>query len=110
MATPKVYHNYINGEWVEAQSGQTLENRNPADTNDLIGIFPSSGAADVEQAVAAAREAYKKWRLVPAPKRAEILYRTVQMLATRVGGCFPAKAPPSSPPPAWPAKAHTGAN
>ena len=83
VATPKVYHNYINGEWVEAQSGQTLENRNPADTNDLIGIFPSSGAADVEQAVAAAREAYKKWRLVPAPKRAEILYRAVQMLAER---------------------------
>ena len=83
MATPKVYHNFINGEWVPAESGRTMENLNPADTGDVVGLFPASDRADVDQAVAAARQAYEPWRLVPAPKRAEILYRAAQMLFER---------------------------
>ena len=57
------------GEWVPAASGTTFENRNPADRDDLIGTFADSGPEDVEQAVAAAREAFPRWRAVPAPKR-----------------------------------------
>ncbi|RJP76925.1 MAG: aldehyde dehydrogenase family protein [Candidatus Zixiibacteriota bacterium] len=67
------YKNFIAGEWVDAASGERVENRNPADRDDLIGTFPKSGEAEVNAAVAAAREAYKKWRLVPAPIRGEIL-------------------------------------
>ena len=66
--------NFIGGEWLPAASGRTLEDRNPADTDDLVGVFPESGREDVEAAVAAARKAYPGWRDTPAPRRAEILY------------------------------------
>lgn len=86
MATvpaPRVYKNFINGEWVDARSGKAYENRNPANTEELVGMFVESGAEDVNAAVDAATEAYKSWRLMPAPKRAEILYRTAELLLQR---------------------------
>ncbi len=76
-----VHKNYINGEWVASRSGQTFENRNPANTDDLVGVFQKSNVDDVRMAIDAAAEAYKKWRLVPAPKRGEILYRVASRLA-----------------------------
>jgi alpha-ketoglutaric semialdehyde dehydrogenase len=79
----KVYKNFIDGEWVEASTGQTFENRNPADTRDVVGIFQRSGKADVDAAIAAAKRAFAKWRLVPAPRRAEIIYRAGEMLMER---------------------------
>ncbi|MBS1853366.1 MAG: aldehyde dehydrogenase family protein [Acidobacteria bacterium] len=79
----KVYKNFIDGEWVESVSGQTFENLNPADTRDLVGIFQRSVKADVDAAIAAAKRAYAKWRLVPAPRRAEIIYRAAEMLIER---------------------------
>ena len=80
MSSGPVYKNYINGKWVESKSGKTFENRNPADTTDLIGTFQKSNADDVKAAIDAAAEAFKKWRLVPAPKRGEILYRVAARL------------------------------
>ena len=68
------FHNYIGGKWVPARGGKTFFNHNPA-TGEVLGEFPSSEAADVDDAVAAAAQAYRSWRLVPAPKRAEIVYR-----------------------------------
>src|ERR1035441_7770440 len=53
----KVFKNFIDGEWVEASTGETFENRNPADTRDLVGIFQKSAKADVDSAVAAAKPA-----------------------------------------------------
>lgn len=79
----KVYKNFIDGEWVEARSGKAVENRNPANTEELVGMFPASTEEDVNLAVEAAREAYKGWRLVPAPKRAEILFRAAELLVAR---------------------------
>ncbi|HTR45995.1 MAG TPA: aldehyde dehydrogenase family protein [Verrucomicrobiae bacterium] len=86
MATafaPKVFKNYINGEWVEARGGKAIENRNPANRDELVGMFPGSSAEDVQDAVEAARTAYRKWRLVPAPKRAEILFHAAEILVKR---------------------------
>jgi aldehyde dehydrogenase (NAD+) len=77
------FKNFIGGEWVAASSGKTIENRNPANTDELIGVFPASTEADVSRAVEAARQAYKTWRLVPAPKRAEILFRAAELLVKR---------------------------
>lgn len=78
MSAPEVHKNFINGEWVESKTGQTTENRNPADTNEVVGVFQKSSSDDVCTAIDAASEAFKKWRLVPAPKRAEILYRIAE--------------------------------
>ncbi|HKF52793.1 MAG TPA: aldehyde dehydrogenase family protein [Candidatus Acidoferrales bacterium] len=86
MATavaPTAYKNYIAGEWVSPASGQGIENRNPANTDDLVGIFPASGQEDVNRAVEAAKNAFDQWRLTPAPKRAEILYRAAEILIQR---------------------------
>src|SRR5713226_361030 len=86
MATavaPRMFKNFINGEWVESRSGKAYENRNPANTDELIGMFVSSTGEDVDAAVDAAKDAYKTWRLVPAPKRAEILFRAAELLLQR---------------------------
>src|SRR2546423_14632669 len=87
MAQSKIYKNYIGGEWVESRSGKTFENQNPADTGDVIGIFQASNADDVNDAVEAAQAAWEKWRLVPAPKRAEVLYRCGEILTERKEDC-----------------------
>src|SRR5213082_3060158 len=79
----RVFKNYIDGEWVESSTGETFENRNPADTRDLVGIFQKSAKEDVNAAVEAAKRAFLKWRLVPAPRRAEIVYRAAEMLIER---------------------------
>jgi aldehyde dehydrogenase (NAD+) len=81
--TATTFNNYIDGAWVPASSGNVFENRNPADARDVIGLFQRSDRRDVEQAIAAARRAYDRWRLVPAPKRAEILFRAAQLIAER---------------------------
>lgn len=83
MTQPRHYRNLIGGEWVASSSGQAFENRNPADSRELIGSFQASTAPDVAAAVAAARQAYTHWRLVPAPKRGEILFRAAQLLVER---------------------------
>jgi alpha-ketoglutaric semialdehyde dehydrogenase len=79
----KVYQNFIDGEWVESSTGETFENRNPADTRDLVGVFQKSGKADVDAAVDAAKRAFAKWRLIPAPRRAEIVFRAAEILIER---------------------------
>ncbi|HYC88498.1 MAG TPA: aldehyde dehydrogenase family protein [Thermoanaerobaculia bacterium] len=74
------YSNYIDGQWVKSKTGKAFENRNPANEDDLIGLFQDSDANDVDAAVDAAAKAYESWRLVPAPKRAELLYRVGDIL------------------------------
>jgi alpha-ketoglutaric semialdehyde dehydrogenase len=77
--TAQQFRNFIGGEWVDAASGETFETVSPA-TGEVLGSFPKSGAEDVERAVTAAREAYEDWRLVPAPKRGELLFRFARLL------------------------------
>jgi alpha-ketoglutaric semialdehyde dehydrogenase len=79
----KVFKNFIDGEWVESTTGETFENRNPADTRDVVGVFQHSGKADVDAAVDAAKRAFAKWRLVPAPRRAEMIFRAAELLIGR---------------------------
>jgi aldehyde dehydrogenase (NAD+) len=81
--TYPTYQNLIGGQWLPAASGKTTLNLNPADHSDVVGAFPSSRAEDVALAVAAAKKAFATWRLVPAPKRAEILVRAGLLLQER---------------------------
>jgi acyl-CoA reductase-like NAD-dependent aldehyde dehydrogenase len=83
MATPPIHNNYIDGRWIPSATGKTFENRNPANTDDLIGLFQDSSGADVHAAIAAATRAYETWRLVPAPVRAEMLFKAAQLIVER---------------------------
>src|SRR3954468_4740795 len=82
-ATTTTYHNFIDGAWVPSVSGDLFEDRNPANADEVVGVFQKSTAADVADAIDAARGAYERWRLVPAPKRAELLFRAAQIIADR---------------------------
>src|SRR5499427_570743 len=73
------FKNFIGGEWVDAASGETFESTSPA-TGETIGVFPRSGVEDVDRAVAVAKDAFAEWRLVPAPKRGEILFGLARLL------------------------------
>lgn len=81
--TAKVYKNLVGGKWVESRSSRTFENQNPANTKDVVGIFPRSNEDDVNDAVEAAKKAFERWRLTPAPRRGEIIYRCAQILQER---------------------------
>ena len=81
--TMKKYQNFINGKWVDAKSGQTFEDRNPANWDEIVGTFPKSGKEDVEDAVKAARTAFEKWRLMPAPHRGNILKKVGDLMVAR---------------------------
>src|SRR5207244_816784 len=73
------FKNFIGGEWVDAASGETFDTTSPA-TGEHLGTFPRSSADDVDRAVAAAMEAFRDWRLVPAPERGNILFRFAHLL------------------------------
>jgi len=77
------YHNFIDGAWVPSGSGQMFEDRNPANRDEVIGEFQKSTRQDADAAIEAARRAFQHWRLVPAPRRAEILFRAAQLIAER---------------------------
>ncbi|WP_017653978.1 aldehyde dehydrogenase family protein [Fortiea contorta] len=80
MTTPLTCRNYIDGQWLSAVGGSTLESSNPACFTEIVATFPRSTADDVNLAVAAARQAYRSWRKVPAPARAEYVFRVGELL------------------------------
>lgn len=72
--------NYVDGKWVDSRSGETFRSINPAKKSDVVGVVSRSGREDVDQAVRAARGAYEGWRLTPAPRRGEVLFRAAEIL------------------------------
>jgi aldehyde dehydrogenase (NAD+) len=83
MAEPKSYLNLIDGRWVAAKSGKSFPDVNPADTSEVVGVFPESGPEEVDQAVQAAERAFSEWRLVPPPRRAEIILKAGLLMKER---------------------------
>ncbi len=75
--------NLIDGEWIDAESGETFETHDPADPDAVVGTYPESGAEDAERAVEAAAAASDEWGSTPGPKRGRILSRASQLLADR---------------------------
>ena len=65
--------NFVNGQWKASNSGRTLERRNPADLQELIGYATLSTREEAREAVAAAERAFPAWRQHPAPARGRIL-------------------------------------
>src|SRR5918912_1344974 len=77
------HFNYIDGKWKASNSGRAFEDLNPANKTDVIGLFPRSTAGDVDEAVKAARSHFPKWRKVPAPRRAEMMFRAAELMVKR---------------------------
>lgn len=78
----KQYVNFIDGEWIASESGQFKQNTNPVN-GEVLGEVAQSTKEDVNQAVAAAKRAQKEWRNVPAPERADVLYKVAFLLKER---------------------------
>jgi aldehyde dehydrogenase (NAD+) len=78
MSTPQLFPNFINGEWVAGSA--TFEDRNPANIDEIVGLFSKGSAADVEAAAQAAAGALPGWAGMPAPARGNILYKAAEIL------------------------------
>ena len=81
MTAPLVCNNFINGAWVQATEGAILESRNPSDRREVVATFPRSSKIDVDSAVSSARQAYRSWRLIPTPARAEYIFQVGELLS-----------------------------
>ena len=75
--TASVFRNYINGEWV---AGETFENRNPANTDEVVGLFAKGTARDMADAAGAAQAAFPAWSSLPAPARGAYLFKVAEIL------------------------------
>lgn len=74
---PETFRNYINGQWVD---GATFENRNPANTDEVVGLFVKGTATDVDHAADAAQAAFAKWSAMPGPARGAFLFKVADIL------------------------------
>jgi aldehyde dehydrogenase (NAD+) len=81
IASTQTFSNYINGEW--KSSGSTFENRNPANTDEVVGLFVKASAGDVAEAAEAAAAALTAWSATNAPARGNILFKTADILDRR---------------------------
>jgi aldehyde dehydrogenase (NAD+) len=77
MSTPQTFANYINGEWI---TGPTFENRNPANTDEVVGLMVKGSAKDVDTAAEAAQAALPVWSNTPGPARGNFLYKVADIL------------------------------
>jgi aldehyde dehydrogenase (NAD+) len=73
----ELFRNYINGEWV---AGTSFENRNPADTDELVGLFAQGTPRDIADAADAAQAAFPSWSALPAPARGAFLFKAADIL------------------------------
>jgi len=81
MSTVKteVIKNFINGEWIEANTKKTESVYNPA-TGEVIAEVPLSTKEDLDNAVNVAKESFDEWKNTPVPQRARILFKYQQLL------------------------------
>jgi alpha-ketoglutaric semialdehyde dehydrogenase len=75
--------NHIGGAWVGSSSGETIADRNPAHSEEILGQSTVSTAEDVRQAIDAAQSAYREWRATPAPQRGDIVRKAADVMERR---------------------------
>ncbi len=78
------YKNLVAGEWVDARTGEVLNDINPADTGEVVAQFPSMAADDVHRAVDAAAEAFPAWKAMTPVARGAILRRAAELIRERL--------------------------
>ena len=76
--------NFVDGVWTPSRGGQTRPNRNPANTDDVIGEFAESVAADVTAAIDAAERAQAAWDAIGPIERAKVLAKASRLIEERV--------------------------
>lgn len=74
---------FIDGEWKKSQSDETIEVFNPA-TEEVAGVVPSATESEVDEAMQAARDAYKDWMLTPAPDRGDLMRDVAEVMENNV--------------------------
>src|ERR1043166_3591591 len=74
------YKNFIAGKWTESVSAKTVNNINPANTDDIIGTNRQATREDASAAVEAAAEAFAGWRRTPAPQRGKIVAKAARLM------------------------------
>jgi len=72
--------NFIDGKWIDSSSRETFESRSPSNTDEVLGAFPRSDKADVDDAVRAARKAFPAWRATSRIRRGEVFDAFVQLV------------------------------
>src|SRR3989475_205122 len=80
----ETFLNYIAGQWAECKSKKTFANVNPANTDEVVGLFQASGPEDVRAAFDAAVKAQPAWAALPAPRRGEYLFKAAEILESRL--------------------------
>jgi acyl-CoA reductase-like NAD-dependent aldehyde dehydrogenase len=75
--------NHIGGAWVGSASGETIADRNPAHSEEILGQSTVSTAEDVRHAIDAAENAYREWRATPAPQRGDIVRKAADVMERR---------------------------
>jgi alpha-ketoglutaric semialdehyde dehydrogenase len=81
---PCQFLNYIGGKWVASSTGQSFPDVNPANTDEVVGVFQASAAGDVDAAFAAAAKAQPAWSALPAPRRGEHLFKAAEILEGKI--------------------------
>ena len=76
--------NYIDGAWVRSADGQTFEQRNPADLDQVTGIWPKGTRDDAQKAIESAHAAFPEWAGIGVYQRAAYLSRAVAVLKGRI--------------------------
>jgi alpha-ketoglutaric semialdehyde dehydrogenase len=74
------YRNFIGGKWIESNSSRTVNNLNPANTDDVIGTIRQATRGEARAAVEAAADAFRGWRRTPAPTRGRIVARAARLM------------------------------
>lgn len=75
-----IYRNFIGGQWVESISPKTVENINPANTDDRLGTVRQASREEARKAVETASQAFRAWRSTPAPSRGRIVARAARLM------------------------------
>ncbi|MFP6652167.1 MAG: aldehyde dehydrogenase family protein [Dehalococcoidia bacterium] len=83
MGQLTTYQNYIDGQWSDSVSGETYTITNPAHKSQVLGRFQRSNNEDAVRAIEAARNALDGWASTPAPQRAAILFKALQLMEAR---------------------------
>jgi alpha-ketoglutaric semialdehyde dehydrogenase len=80
LGVPVKYQVFIDGVWQNSESGETYSRVNPADPEEILGEYQKGNAEDAKKAIEASEDAFDNWLNTPAPKRAQYILKTGELL------------------------------